>query len=507
MSKTILITGATDGIGLALAQLVAKIGHRPILHGRRPLEEQTDPLFRTCPYIQADLSKADCAKKIVSGLAEHDIRQIDLLIHNAGTGYKGPLSTQSAESIRDLVQINYTAPVLLTHALLPLMPKGAQIIFVGSVVTALPTPDYAVYGATKAALRGFARSLRIELAGKIRVQMIHPGATRTGMHHKIGIANPKTARYPSAEKVAKGIWQAIANQKRETVIGRTNQLLWSLGQTSPSPFDWLLRAKRRPQPRQTHAPLRVAITGGADGIGKALMIRYAKAGYQIIGIDNDNAQIAQTSAELYAMGADFRFISADLSLDWEWVEQLPPVDIFIHNAGISATGHFRRSNPARQATVIAVNLLAPLVITAKLLQEQKLQIGGSLLFLSSLSHFVSYPSAAVYAGTKDGLAHFGRTLHVAQYPQNHVLTIFPGPTRTAHAHRYSPDNRNEARRMAPAMLADLIFKAQQAKKKVLLPGLAAKVMARVGRNFPQSAEKLMKRTLLDKFPTPSNDAR
>jgi len=97
--------------------------------------------------------------------------------------------------------------------------------------------------------------------------------------------------------------------------------------------------------------------------------------------------------------------------------------------------------------VLAVNLTAPLHLTGALLQAGKIAPGGSLVFVSSLSRLLSYPGAAVYAASKDGLASYARSLAVALAPQKmHVLTVYPGPTRTAHARRYSPDNSREARR-------------------------------------------------------------
>lgn len=91
-----------------------------------------------------------------------------------------------------------------------------------------------------------------------------------------------------------------------------------------------------------------------------------------------------------------------------------------------------------------------------------------MVFVSSLAHFVSYPGASVYAASKDGLAAYARSLRVAE-PALHVLTVFPGLTRPAHARRYGPDNSREARRMPPEKLAELIYRAVQRRQKVLIP--------------------------------------
>jgi short-subunit dehydrogenase len=138
--------------------------------------------------------------------------------------------------------------------------------------------------------------------------------------------------------------------------------------------------------------------------------------------------------------------------------------VFIHNAGINAVGRFSEVGVEDQERVVAVNLQAPMVLTAELLKAKHVCEGGSLVFVSSLSHYVSFPGASVYAATKSGLASYARSLSVALVPSNvHVMTVFPGPTRTAHARRYSPDNSREEKRMVPEELAERIFRGVEKK--------------------------------------------
>ena len=178
----------------------------------------------------------------------------------------------------------------------------------------------------------------------------------------------------------------------------------------------------------------------------------------------------------------------------------PPIDVLIHNAGISDVGPFAHADLDRQRAVLDVNLRAPLLLTADLLRREQLRIGGTLVFLSSLSHYASYPGAAVYAASKDGLASYARSLSAALARQNvHVLTVFPGPTRTAHARRYSPDNSREERRMAPDELARRIAEAVDKKQRVLIPGAGNRAFAVASRLAPRLAEQLMRRTLFDKL--------
>lgn len=514
---TTLITGATDGIGLALAQLLQARGERPFLLGRRPLSDLNDPLFTPDNYIQADLSQPDCAQRVLDFLAERQVMRLDRLIHNAGIGYYGETADQppeqSANSIDQLIDVNLLAPIRLTHALLPHLKQAqGQISFVSSVVAVMPGPNYAVYTATKAALEGFARSLRQELLGQVAVQIIRPGATRTGMHAKMGLETSVMdwQRFPPAEKIAPTILRQIERGRAVVTVGLGNRLLYGVGYYFPRLVTWGMKRQtnqtQQQLPNTQHAIRNkvCAITGAADGIGRALALRYAQAGYKIVGIDLDAERSAVTKQMIEAGGGTADFILADLSQADGLVQlagQLAhhaPLDVFIHNAGINAVGHFAQLDLARQEKVLDLNLRAPLHLTAVLLNQNQLAAGGQLVFLSSLSRYVSYPGAAVYAATKDGLAAYGRSLGVG-LPQS-VLNVFPGPTRTAHARRHSPDNSREETRMAPERLADLIFDAAENGRSALIPGRQNQLFAQLGHYWPALMDWTMRKLILEKLP-------
>ncbi len=250
------------------------------------------------------------------------------------------------------------------------------------------------------------------------------------------------------------------------------------------------------------------ITGAAEGIGRALARRYATAGYTITGIDRDAPRAAQTQEQLRRSGAEAVFLTADLSEEAD-LERITnelssmaaggqAIDLLVHNAGISAVGRFAATALPHQQAVLDVNLLAPLLLTAELLRRDAFAAGSSLVFIASLSAFVGYPGAAVYAASKDGLDAYARSLRVALAGRGmHVLTVYPGPTRTAHARRYSPDNRREARRMPPERLADEIVRAVNERRPTLIPGPANRVLALLGRYAPALADAMMRRALLE----------
>jgi short-subunit dehydrogenase len=224
---TILITGVTDGIGHALAAHYAAAGAHLVGVGRRPVAAAPPGIFPPAAYCQMDLVQPDAAQAVASFLDALGIDRLDLLIHNAAAGWYGPVAEQSPASIDELLATNLRAPLALTHALLPrLAATHGAVAFVSSVHAALPAPDFAVYTASKAALDGLARSLRIELAGQVDVLTLWAGATRTEMHAKAGVPAGRlpVERFPSAETTAAGIARAI-DRRRSASIGAGNGLL------------------------------------------------------------------------------------------------------------------------------------------------------------------------------------------------------------------------------------------------------------------------------------------
>ena len=532
-NRTILITGATDGIGLALAHRYAQMGARLVLVGRRPLADLDAGFFAETNYCRADLADDDCVDVIEQWLEEQEIDQLDLLVHNAGMGYVGTIGDQPAENIDDLIAVNLKAPIALTHGLLNRVESaGGKLIYISSVASVLPGPDYAVYTATKAALDGFVRNLQIELAADhsaASAHLIHPGATRTSMHAKSGMAlsAEEAARFPAPEAVAAEIERVIERGPRRQAIGTTNRLGLAAGNLMPDTVERVLRGRAAKAAKSDpasavisaaetvteldrsvgeNAALHCVITGAADGIGRALALAFSTAGYAITGIDIDSERAMRTQAEIINQGGKARFVIADLSsceAVGRVVEQVctrQPVDILVHNAGISAVGAFRKQPLAPQMKVLDINLRAPLLLTAGLLHADHLATGGMVICMASLSTFVGYPGAAVYAAGKDGLVSYARSLSVGLADRDiRSLTVFPGPTRTAHARRYSPDNRREARRMAPEAVARQVVRAAQRRQRTLAPGLSSRAFALMGRLAPRLAEQAMRKTLYDKL--------
>ncbi len=183
---TALITGATSGIGLALVQRMSD-DQRLILTGRRDPSVLPEKLPQGAQYIKADLSVPGVGvDTIEAAFKAADHKSLDRLIVNAGTGFYAPVEREDAGMIRSTLDVNLGASVILACRFAPYLEAvGGTVVFIGSVAHrgAANMPSYA---ASKAGLAGLARSLGSEWEGRIGVQIIHPGPTRTGMHEKAG---------------------------------------------------------------------------------------------------------------------------------------------------------------------------------------------------------------------------------------------------------------------------------------------------------------------------------
>jgi len=182
MTKTILITGATAGIGAASARRFAAGGWRVIATGRRGerLRALADELGEACLPLELDVRDLDAAAQLAQ--LSPPWGEIDLLLNNAGLAPPmDALQDADLEPLINTIQTNITGLVALTNALLPkLIERKGAVINLSSVAATYPYRGGAVYGASKAFVRQFSLDLRCDLAGTgVRVTAIDPGMAET----------------------------------------------------------------------------------------------------------------------------------------------------------------------------------------------------------------------------------------------------------------------------------------------------------------------------------------
>lgn len=178
--KTILVTGASSGIGQATAIECSRLGARCVITGRNPERlQQTCDALEGDGHIQtiADLSTQDGIDTLADA-----IPNIDGLVNNAGIGLNKPIAYIKQEDLEKIFQVNTYAPILLTKALLrkKKINKNGSIVFTSSVSAFGSNFGRAVYGASKSAIMAYMHYCARELAGKpIRANAVHPAMTDT----------------------------------------------------------------------------------------------------------------------------------------------------------------------------------------------------------------------------------------------------------------------------------------------------------------------------------------
>ncbi len=240
------------------------------------------------------------------------------------------------------------------------------------------------------------------------------------------------------------------------------------------------------------------VTGAARGLGRSMVNQMTMDGVHVIAVDidcgplKDQGNVTCVECDLTNPASDAKILAACHD----------KVDVLVHAAGISGTGPFQEIPWDRQGAIWALNFAAPVRLTQSLLKGEYVRTDAKLCFISSLSSFVGYPGAASYAGSKDGLTSYARSLSKAAIAQDMaVMVAFPGPLRTDHAARYAPDNSDASveRRMHPDAAAKIILSDLAKGKRTSLPGGMAKSMALLGRIAPGLTIKLMRKAVFEKM--------
>jgi uncharacterized protein len=215
--STVLLTGATGGLGDAIARELHDCGARLVLTGRRT--EVLEPLAAElgARALEADLSdRAEVARLL------EEVGEVDILVANAALPGTGRLDSFSVEEIDCTLEVNLRAPIVLAQALAPgMVARGAgHLLFVSSLSGKAATPLSSLYDATKFGLRGFALGLRPELrAHNVGVSVVCPGFIRdAGLFADSGVKLPPGVGTRSPQDVARAVADAIERNRAEVDV-------------------------------------------------------------------------------------------------------------------------------------------------------------------------------------------------------------------------------------------------------------------------------------------------
>jgi len=223
MSRNIVITGGTSGIGYAIYKSLNNLDNNKIVIIARHSSQKKSLFSKEVLLIDADISN----KIDVDSAADKAIKylgSIDILINNAGISFPGPFLKATKEEIERSITVNLLGPLYVTHSFLPYLIKQDNTIIVNITSAAAENgiPGLSVYCASKFGLKGFSEALRKEMAeNKIRLIEISPGGVATAIHNTLierkGKESVKMENALNPEDVAAAVIYAI-NQPANTSI-------------------------------------------------------------------------------------------------------------------------------------------------------------------------------------------------------------------------------------------------------------------------------------------------
>jgi short-subunit dehydrogenase len=249
-----LLTGASGGIGRCLALELARRGSHVALLARDEqrllsIAQEARGYGVEAHAFPLDLTNSAEHPRLIAAV-EGALGGLDILINNAAISSFTSFADSSADSISRLLQVNIDVPLLLTRAALPrMLERGSgHVVNIGSILGSIAFPHFAVYSASKFALRGFSEALRRELSGTdVRVSYIAPRTTLTAMNTDDAMAFMRETgtAIDSPDLVAGAIADAIEADRADTFIGRPESIFVRLNALLPRLVDRALARQRR----------------------------------------------------------------------------------------------------------------------------------------------------------------------------------------------------------------------------------------------------------------------
>ncbi|MGZ8136907.1 MAG: SDR family oxidoreductase [Methylococcaceae bacterium] len=222
LKRTVLVTGASSGIGRAIAINLLQQGHH-VIGVSRDCQKFTRPMDSFSP-VQLDLNRLNELPQQLREL-EQRFPDINAVVFSAGKGLFGSIEQFSYAQIEDLMTVNFTSQVFLTRALLPALKRKAHsdLIFIGSEAALKGSRKGAVYCASKFALRGFTQALREECSkSNVRVCLINPGMVKTAFFDDLSFEpGDDESNWILPEDVAEAV-SYVLNSRNRIVIDEIN---------------------------------------------------------------------------------------------------------------------------------------------------------------------------------------------------------------------------------------------------------------------------------------------
>ena len=246
----VLLTGGSRGIGPIVAESLAKRGANIALAARSKsglddVATRLRPIGIKTLTMPIDLSQPSQREKLIVDVLS-EFGKIDILVNNAGLETEGAYTELDWPSIQETIEVNLTAPMALTHLVLPgmLERKSGHIVNIASIAAKSGGPYDATYSGTKAGMAEWTRGLRLELRNSgVRFSTIFPGYVReVGMFARFEMKPPRMVGSCHPSQVAEAVVHAIVKGKLEMIINsQPLRYFFMLNELSPALGDWLMR--------------------------------------------------------------------------------------------------------------------------------------------------------------------------------------------------------------------------------------------------------------------------
>ncbi len=248
--KVVVVTGASMGIGEAIAKAFLERGARVVLLSRDALRSEAarqrlGSMDRTLA-MSCDVRRREQIDRALA-LTLHSFGRVDVWVNNAGVGIRDTVADADPAALRELFETNLFGAITCMQALVPAMREnGGTIINISSVAGHLPVPYMAIYSASKFAMNAIGKGARLELRrNHINVLTVCPGYVRTdfGEHvvaNRQGNLRPKQVKGVTAERVAEATYRGYRAGKREVVVPWTMIPVIKLYQLFPGLVEWAM---------------------------------------------------------------------------------------------------------------------------------------------------------------------------------------------------------------------------------------------------------------------------
>ena len=251
LGKRIIITGASSGIGKALAQHLAPLGAKLVLAARSEdkLKAVADALPGGALIVPTDITKESDRQNLLDRTVDR-LGGLDVLINNAGIASWAHFADSTEEILRQIMEVNFFAPAELIRKAIPVLTQGVEpaVVNVASMCGRRAMPAWSEYSASKYAMCGLTEALRGELARfDIDILLMIPGLTKSEFSQHFlrsdGKANIEYDKGMPPEYVAERIVQSLRNNKTETWIGSDTNWMLRINRWFPRLVDYLVARK------------------------------------------------------------------------------------------------------------------------------------------------------------------------------------------------------------------------------------------------------------------------